>query len=348
MKITYDDILNNMKIAFYNECGKNPENLGDISTRLSVVASEIYSLYCNMDYSNRQSFVQTAQGQYLDYHAQLRDMSRKSASKAIGELKFIVSTAIDEDILIPKGTICSVKDKPFIQFETDKDAVLRARSYFVKVPATALDVGDGYNIGVNMVTVLVNCPARIESVTNDEPFVGGNNVESDETLRKRLLNSFKVLPNGLNKQSIEDIVCSLDEVLDCNIYGVDTVNRRVNVCAKTIYGSIGYPLIQKIIDKLLALQMLGIEATVVNCSEKTVSLNVIANANAQEVERYCKMYFEQLRIGERIDIISFRVWLSKYIDGIVDIKSDDAVGQYITCNENQILTLGDIEVTPYE
>lgn len=349
MKITFDDILNRMKNAFFNECEKNPESLGDINARLNVVASEIYSLCCNMDYVTKQAFVQTAFGEYLDYHAELRNMSRKAASKAVGELKFSIPELLDEDILIPKGTICSVKDKPFIQFATDEDAVLRARSYFVKVPATALDVGTSYNVEPNMITVLVNAPARIEEVTNDNHFVGGNDVESDERLRSRLLNSFKQLPNGVNKQSVEDSVRSIDEVLDCHIYALDSSSKAVNVCVRTIFGGLDYNIISKVQNKLLALNMLGVSANIKNAHEKYVRISIVTNADGDKVSDACATFFDTLKIGERVDLLKLRIWLMKNMDDdIVDIRCADSVGNYITCDNGEILILNGVEVIPYE
>lgn len=338
-----------MKNAFFEECGRNPESLGDVSARLNAVASEIYSMYCNMDYVARQSFIQTAQGEYLDYHAQLRNMSRKSASKATGKLTFSIPLAIDESIVIPKGTICSVKDKPFIQYETDEDAVLEAGKLSVSASATALDTGDTYNVDENMVTVLVSSPARIESVTNTDPFVGGNDAESDERLRNRLINSFKMLPNSINKQSIEDIVCTIDEVLDCHIYEINNVIKSVKVSVNTIYGYVNNDIIKKVNNKLLALNMLGYTSEVVGVARVSVNVDVVTNADPDEVQTACADYFDKLRIGDSVDLLSFRMWLSKRFDEpISDVRSSSATGQYIICDNNKLLRLDDVRVVPYD
>lgn len=124
LKITYDEILNNMKNAFYEKSGENVDLMSDLGARFQAVASELYSLSCYGDYILRQSFPQTASGTELDYHAALRDITRKSASKSSGELTFYVDEPIETELTVPKGTVCSVKDSPYIQFETRGEAFI--------------------------------------------------------------------------------------------------------------------------------------------------------------------------------------------------------------------------------
>ena len=102
LKITYDEILNNMKNAFYEKSGENVDLMSDLGARFQAVASELYSLSCYGDYILRQSFPQTASGTELDYHAALRDITRKSASKSSGELTFYVDEPIETELTVPK------------------------------------------------------------------------------------------------------------------------------------------------------------------------------------------------------------------------------------------------------
>lgn len=328
-----------MKKAFFEECGHNADNIGDVSARFSAVASEIYSLYCNMDYSRRQSFLQTAQGEYLDYHAQLRDMQRYEASKAIGTLTFGITEAIDVDISIPKGTICSVKDRPFIQFKTDKGAVLKAGETSVDVPATALESGAGYNVDCYTVTVAVNAPARIETVTNKESFVGGCDKEGDESLRKRLINSFKLLPTGISIEYVEECIRKIDGVIDCKIYGVTpTTGGTVMVYVRTNDNNISSRLFTKIEDRMVLIRLLMLNYRFVVPQRLDADFVVNTNADEDEVAKLCREYVNSHRIGESLDMISFRVWLSKKLNGdVVDISSPQASGAYIVCPNDRYI-----------
>ena len=42
LKITYDEILNNMKNAFYEKSGENVDLMSDLGARFQAVASELY------------------------------------------------------------------------------------------------------------------------------------------------------------------------------------------------------------------------------------------------------------------------------------------------------------------
>lgn len=343
MKITYNDILDSMKQAFFDECGHNPDNLSDIGARLEAVASEIFSLCCNMDYVKRQSFVQTADGEYLDYHAQLRDMTRKTATKSRGVLTFGISEIIDEDIVIDKGTIVAVKDKPFIQFVTDYQVVLSAGQTSVDVNATALESGRDYNARLGTVSVLVKAPARIEWVTNNNDFVGGNDTESDASLRERIINSFKFLPSGYSKEYMQDMIMTIDEVLDCKIY--DAGNDEIGVIVKTSTGMISTNLGQRLDEKTLPLRLINKSCVYSVPIKKDVDITVYSNKASDDVAVLCKEYFDKLCIGEALDLLSLRIWLSKQLDfDIYDVISPQAVGQYVLCGNTEYLSLGDVGV----
>lgn len=346
MEITFNDILNRMKQAFFNECGHNVDNIGDVSARFNAVASEIYSLFCNMDFVRRQSYLQTAQGEYLDYHAQLRDMHRNSASKAFGELTFGISEPINVDINIPAGTICSVKGKPYIQFKTDRAVTLRAGNTTVNAAATALECGEEYNALAYTITAMVNPPARIESVTNAEAFFGGHNVESDEALRKRLLDSFKFLPTGIGLEYTEDAIREIDGIIDCKITNVNLGSgERAKVYVRTNTGAVSSKMRAEIESKMAVVRLLGIGFDIVIAQAIMVDIGIQTKADRENVEGLAREYFGGLKIGESADLVDFRIWLSKRIsEDVNSVYSAQSSGEYIVCPANQYIAINSIGV----
>lgn len=350
MKITFDDILSNMKGAFFNECGHNVDNISDISARFHAVASEIYSLYCNMDFTRRQSYLQTAQGEFLDYHAQLRDMQRYSASKATGELTFGIVQPIDIDIEIPSGTICSVKNEPYIQFKTDENTTLLAGTTSVTVTAVALEAGDKYNVDFGKVTVLVNAPARIEAVINNTPFAGGHLEESDESLRKRLLDSFKYLPFGINRGYLENLIMQINGVVDCKIIGNDPIiDNTQSIYIRCNGNNISDKLHNEIDDKLALFHMMAVNYNILIADSLSIDLTVDSSANQDEISSLCREYVESLKIGETLDLVALRIWLLKRLnDDVIDVKSPQSSGQYVICPSNKYIYLNSIGVVNNE
>lgn len=336
-----------MKQAFYDECGHNPDNLSDIGARLNIVASELYSICCNTDFVKRQSFVQTAQGEYLDYHAQLRDMTRKEASRARGVLTFGLFDAINEDVVIKAGTICASKNEHYIQFATDEDAVIPAGQLSVDVGATALENGRGYNAPASTVNVFVNAPARVEWVNNYHDFVGGSDVESDESLRKRIIDSFKHLPSGFSKEYMQEIIMSIDEILDCKIYDYDhEAGGSINIYVKTSNGEIDSSLRQRLDEKAMHLELINEHPVFALPRKKDVEITIISSDYCIGIEDLCWEYFSSLRIGEALDLLEFRVWLSKKSDyNIINVISRQASGQYVLCGSDEYLYLNGVGVS---
>ena len=81
--MTVDEIYSQMAQTFQTETGLALAGDGDMAVRLYAVAAQIYALYVQADWVARQCFPQTALGDYLDKHAQLRGLERRDAVAAV-------------------------------------------------------------------------------------------------------------------------------------------------------------------------------------------------------------------------------------------------------------------------
>lgn len=72
----------------------------------------------------------------------------------------------------------------------------------------ALEPGKAGNVAANTVTIMAAMPVGIKACTNPEAFSGGDDAESDEALRQRLLDSYRRLPNGANAAYYEQTALS--------------------------------------------------------------------------------------------------------------------------------------------
>lgn len=204
MKRTYEEILDSMKSAYFNECGFVVEKDSTTYKDYEILASELYSLSCYGDYIFKQAFVQSATGENLDMLGELRGCKRKTAAYAAGVLTFSASEVSEEDIVIPSKTVCSAAERPFIQFVTAEDAVIEAGQTQVSVNARAINTGYEYNVDSGSISVMVNAPAGVSSVTNIEAFDGGFSPEDDAHYRKRIINNYSITQNGINCTSYEN------------------------------------------------------------------------------------------------------------------------------------------------
>ena len=119
-----------MKQSYENERGGEIDEAGDIAIRLRLLAGEIYNAKCEAEWLKRQLFASTACGEYLDYIAAQRGLSRRAATKSRGALTFSVEETVDHAISIPRGTTVSTggaSPSPLSRRNAESDLALRER-----------------------------------------------------------------------------------------------------------------------------------------------------------------------------------------------------------------------------
>ena len=202
----YSDMLSD----FAARTGMEVSTGGDLSARLYAVAAQLYALYAQAEWVNRQCFPQTAQGEYLDRHAQLRALERKQAACAQGTVSFFGDAGGEAERVIPVGTVCMTSG--LVRFETTREGVLAAGQTRVEVPVQAMEPGSAGNVRAGSITTLAAAPVGITGCINDAPLVGGTDAEGDEALRQRILDSFRRLPNGANAAFYEREALAIEGV----------------------------------------------------------------------------------------------------------------------------------------
>ena len=222
---TIDEIYQEMLACFGEQTGLEPREGCDLSARLYALAAQVYSLYVQADWVVRQAFPQTAEGEYLDRHAQLRGLERKPAVAAEGIVRFTAGDVSDAAREIPQGTVCMTAG--LIRFETTKSAEIPANGWTADVPVRALEPGSSGNVSAKTIVSMAVAPIGIFSCTNLEPCAGGADGEADEGLRERVLETFKRLPNGANCAFYQQGALSFDQVAAATViprpYGRGTV-----------------------------------------------------------------------------------------------------------------------------
>ena len=191
-----EEIYQEMLAKLEERCGFRPEESCDLAVRLYAAAAQVQALNIQTEWVLDQSFPQTAQGIYLDRHAAMRGLRRLEAVKAVGTLRFSVERASAVDLEVPAGSICMTEEE--VRFQTTARCVLKAGELFADAPAEALEGGSASNAASGTVTIMTACPVGITACTNPKAFSGGSDPESDESLRARVLESYRRLPNGAN------------------------------------------------------------------------------------------------------------------------------------------------------
>lgn len=269
---TIDEIYRELLEVFSNQSGYLPSASCDLSARLYAVAAQIQALYLQASWVLDQAFPQTAQGQYLDYHAETRGISRSVATAAEGYLRFLIDTVVGQDLEIPEGTVCMTGEG--LRFTTIQPAVLTAGSMQVDVLARAMEPGSAGNVAAETVTLMAVPPSGIRRCINPVAFAGGADQESDGALRQRILDSYKRLPNGANAAYYEQVAMSFPGVAAAKAVGRVRGIGTVDVTVATEAGLPGEELLEEIRAYLEQRREIAVDVLVQAPEEVTVDVVV--------------------------------------------------------------------------
>ena len=221
-----DEIYREMLAQYGRRTGMEPREGCDLSVRLYTMAAQVWGLYMQTEWLVRQCFPQTAQGEYLDRHGQMRGVKRKPAAHAVGAVEFTASEPAKTAIPIPAGTVCMTAG--LVRFETQGDCQIGVGSTRMTAEVRAVEPGSSGNVPAGTVTLMAVAPAGVASCTNAAPFHGGADREGDEAMRARVLDTFHRLPNGANAAYYEQEALSFEEVAGAAVIprprGVGTVD----------------------------------------------------------------------------------------------------------------------------
>ena len=303
---TIDEIYREMLACFGEETGLEPREGTDLSARMYALAAQVYALYVQADWVARQAFPQTAEGEYLDYHAQLRSLERKPALPAQGTVRFTAGEAAQSDRSIPQGTVCMTAG--LVRFATTQAAVLPAGELTVDVPVQALEPGTAGNVSAQTVVSMAVAPMGIASCTNPQAFAGGADGEGDEELRARILDTFRRLPNGANAAFYEQGALSFDQVAAAAVIPKPRGLGSVDVIVSTLAGTPGEELLEQLQDYFEQRREIAVDVQVKAPTPVTVNVAVQVKAKGgwdktqvlDQVEETLESWFDGKLLGQDV------------------------------------------------
>ena len=266
----WTEIYEQMRGTFAQRAGFVPSEGCDSAVRLYALAAELQSLLMQADWVLDQSFPQTAQGTYLDYHAETRGVTRGAAEKAAGVIRFAAADKVTAACPIEKGTVCMTAEG--VRFETTEDAAIAVGSQWADVPAQAVEAGAGGNVIAGTVTLLSAMPVGVVQCTNPAAFSGGCDAESDEALRRRVLASYQRLPNGANAAYYEQEAMRYPGVAAAKAVGRARGIGTVNVVIATHAGVPDAALLAAVETDLQKKREIAVDVKVLAPAVETVAV----------------------------------------------------------------------------
>ena len=272
----WTEIYEQMRGTFAQRAGFVPSEGCDSAVRLYALAAELQSLLMQADWVLDQSFPQTAQGMYLDYHAETRGITRGAAEKAAGVIRFAAADKVTAACPIEKGTVCMTAEG--VRFETTEDAAIAVGSQWADVPAQAVEAGAGGNVIAGTVTLLSAMPVGVVQCTNPAAFSGGCDAESDEALRGRVLASYQRLPNGANAAYYEQEAMRYPGVAAAKAVGRARGIGTVNVVIATHAGVPDAALLAAVETDLQKKREIAVDVKVLAPTVETVAVTAALKA----------------------------------------------------------------------
>lgn len=272
----WTEIYEQLRGTFAQRAGFVPSEGCDSAVRLYALAAELQSLLMQADWVLDQSFPQTAQGTYLDYHAETRGSTRGAAEKAAGVIRFAAADKVTAACPIEKGTVCMTAEG--VRFETTEDAAIAVGSQWADVPAQAVEAGAGGNVIAGTVTLLSAMPVGVVQCTNPAAFSGGCNAESDEALRGRVLASYQRLPNGANAAYYEQEAMRYPGVAAAKAVGRARGIGTVNVVIATHAGVPDAALLAAVETDLQKKREIAVDVKVLAPTVETVAVTAALKA----------------------------------------------------------------------
>ena len=244
----------------------------DLAARLYALAAQICALEAQSDWVRRQCFPQTAQGENLDHHAAVRGLERRESTRAEGVVRFFAGEASGTQRVIPAGTVCMTEG--LVRFETAEQGAIAAGEMWADVPVRAVEGGAAGNAAPGTVTAMAVAPVGVVSCTNPAAFSGGADREDDESLRGRILDTFRALPNGANAAYYRQAALEDEEVAAAEVVSRPRGVGSVDVVVSAHGGLPHVELLERVGQKLDDQREIAVDLRVISPQSVPVALNV--------------------------------------------------------------------------
>lgn len=346
---TFEEIYSELRSDVENMTGAALNDSGDMAIRLRAFAYQIFSLTVQQEYVSRQMFPQTADGEKLELHAQMRGLSRRGAVKSAGTLRFSISEAVSSDIAVAAGTCCMTEAGT--EFVTTEDGSIKAGALCCDVAAEAKTAGSAGNVPKGSICLMMLAPAGVESCTNPDAFSGGADEEDDVSLRARVLAAYRTLPNGANRAYYESAALSCDGVSGVVVLPKKRGRGTVDVIIAAEDGMPADELAAAVRARLEADREICVDINV--SAPESVAVNVAAQVAPAEgytfedvsarVNEAAAAYFNGSRLGE--DLLAAAVANVIYsVEGVKNYRLTSPSAD-VSISEGQLPVLGTLSIT---
>lgn len=346
---TIEEIYQELAEEFQTRTGLTASGSGDLAARFYSVAAQLYSLYVQAEWTRRQCFPQTALGEDLDRHAQLRGLSRRQAAPATGTVRFYVDGDRQTDTVIPAGTVCMTAGE--IRFLTDEEGTVAAGGTQIDLPVTAAEPGARGNVDAGTIVFLAVPPVGVTACANLSGLTDGQDTEGDDQLRERVLATYRRLANGANTVFYEQAAMAFDGVAAVTVLPRNRGVGTVDVVAAAQGGVPDETLLAELQDYFDSVREIAVDVQVLAPTVNTVDVAVTVTARdgyefsavAAAVEAALRGWFTGERLGSpvlRAELTALLFGVEGVANCVVTLPAADVAADSVTLPQ-----LGDLTVS---
>jgi uncharacterized phage protein gp47/JayE len=243
-----------------------------VSNMVSPVGVEFAKYYMELDNILAIMFLEDATNEFLDKKVYDFGVERKQGAYARGYIKIIG----ENGTFVPQHS--EVLSQSGLMFFTLEDVWIE--NEFVIVEVEASKVGTEYNLIPNMIDKFNVEIQGVTSVTNEEEFAEGANVETDEELRERFFEIIRRPATSGNIYHYEQWAKEVDGINEVKVKPLWNGNGTVKVIVSNNNSIVDDEIVQKCQEHINNVRPIGADVTVV--SPSPLDINITGNIYIEE------------------------------------------------------------------
>lgn len=236
---------------------------------LAPAALELAQAYVQLDTIIALGFAQTTSGIYLDYRSGEHGITRKTATKATGQ----VTITGAQGTVVPINALFATAVG--LQFSTLAEVTIGAGGA-IMANVEAVIAGTSGNVPAGTINTIPISINGVTAVTNNNPTSGGTDEETDAALLARLLNKVREPATSGNIAHYHQWALEVAGIGDARIQSIWNGNGTVRVI---VIDSNKQPasaeIVQGVSDYIEALRPIGATVTVISATG--LSINIAAD-----------------------------------------------------------------------
>lgn len=320
---------------------------GYTNDMISGIAYEQWKVYQSLDAVIPMAFIDETSGEYIDKRCGEYGIVRKAGTAATAILTFIGT----DGTVIPKGKVFLTANG--LEFTTDGSVTISGGEAWIS--ATAVEVGEQYNVPMNTITGQYVNLAGLTSVTNAAAH-GGTESETDTALLNRYYAFLQKPSTSGNANEYKQWATAVDGVGNAKIYSLWDGPGTVKVL---IVGDDNDPVDEIIrtrcADYIETVRPIGATVTVESAEALVINVDAAVTHNSNITIDTIQAALETA-LGKYLKDIAFTTYTVPYnriaymlldIEGVIDytLLTVNADTENIVIGTNQVPVLGTVVVT---